>query len=231
MFYSILGEREGNRKRKLLGRNWPMASISNPLLSLFAVSSSPVHCDCCCVVGSANQTNPSITRDPRTSSGFKFPRQSSPPGMEAARESMAALLNAGLFGPAQTLVRVPRSLPPLPSSPPYTPCARISRVSAFAGRVWQRPRPLACDVCERGWVAALGDGTRFPSQQWLLIYSSSLAGVFPCVVGGCGQRSWHIHEGGKPGKLELPWAAAPQLIAMILSTPLPVSLLMPHCGN
>jgi hypothetical protein len=78
--------------------------------------------------GSANQTNPPNTKNPRTSSDFKFPRQSSPPEMEAARESVAALLDAGLFASAQTLVRaaIPVS-PPLPTAF-CSPRARISRV-------------------------------------------------------------------------------------------------------
>ena len=46
----VLGEREGNRQRKLLGRNWPTVPwLSFQILfSLCSLNySSPVHCDCC----------------------------------------------------------------------------------------------------------------------------------------------------------------------------------------
>ena len=82
--------------------------------------------------------------------------------MEAARESMAALLDAGLFGPAQTLVRVLRSLPSLPPILPALESLGF-RGSPGASGAGLGLSPAAC--ASGVWVAALGDGARFPSQQ------------------------------------------------------------------
>ena len=103
--------------------------------------------------------------------------------MEAARESMAALLDAGLFASAQTLVRaaIPVS-PPLPSSQPSVHpaleslgfCLESDVVRARAGgsgsKVFTPPGARAVRTAlplryEQGWVAASGNGARFFSAN------------------------------------------------------------------
>jgi len=185
-------------KKEAVGPKWARSSTAQMVFHSFGFKSpnSPLHSRLQCEqddtdgdgsqydsTGSANQTNPPNTKNPRTSSDFKFPRQSSPPEMEAARESMAALLDAGLFASAQTLVRaaIPVS-PPLPSSQPSVHpaleslgfCLESDVVRARAGgsgsKVFTPPGARAVRTAlplryEQGWVAASGNGARFCSAN------------------------------------------------------------------
>lgn len=96
-----------------------------------------------------------------------FPRVASPspsPEMEAARESMAALVDAGLYDCAQTLVRnPPSSLPSPPPPPPSRPSSplRITRVSLLP------PRISRC-TCARVDRARLGLVSRLGTCGWFI---------------------------------------------------------------
>lgn len=210
-------------KENMLGLNWsrkstspatlPWLSIQIPFLSLLP---SLVINSTATVVERANQTNPSKTKIPARA----------PVSNSLGRARRRAWMRRG--SPWR------RSSTPASSAPPkrwyvrrsctpfhplcvwiYRVSGRAEAVSGFAGRVWGRPKPLVCDVCERVWVAALGDGRLFRRRLAVItqFYSSpTLAGVFPCVVSWCGQRCWYVHEGGKPGKLKVSWAAAPHAV-------------------